>query len=156
MSGLHTGFDKTYFSVIGSSDRHLYIYYFTQDDCSTGTETRTLNVGDKTYDITVTVSQEQHKIFEDTLFENEKLSLGSDVDLILLDVGDEVKYKLNGCGSDNNREILQEGGSKDYECGGESLTVKLVQTFNSINAGAFKISASKNWITSISKSDETK
>ena len=129
LSDLYTGFDKTYFTnpYNGPNDRQLYISYFTADNCVMGTQTRTLNIGDETYDITVIVKEDLYLLnggFPFTLEEGEKFSIGNTVHFNLINVdSNSVDYLLEGCGSSDDK--LYKGDVLDKICGTERLGVEI-------------------------------
>jgi len=138
----------------------LYISLFPTGDCNPGNSTFSFDIQDETYEIMVGVTEDLWNLFgddeEQIIFENERLNIGSDIGMTVIEIGDGVaKYKLDGCGSGNTREIMDVGESKEYECGEEKVLINLIRTFPSINAASFSVYASENWITSIIESNET-
>ena len=144
LTGLVASFEKTDFSVVGVGDRHLIIYYSTQSNCGMGTQTRTLNIGDKTYPITVTVKEDLYPLNDGhpfTLEEGEKFSIGNTIHFNLLEVGSNfVDYSLEGCGSSDDK--LYKGDVLDKICGTERLGVEIDEILGGESVATFYISFS--------------
>lgn len=140
--------------IIGDSGFILNILCsIDKNDCEEGQEIVNFDVCGTNYQLTINVAEKGFQIFNERLYEDEKINIGSSIELIPLEIlEDAIKYRLIGCGDDKNREGLEVNESETYECGGETLSVKLIRVSSSYMI--FDISASQNWLTSISDSDE--
>jgi len=143
-----------------TSANWLYISLFPTGECNPGNSTFSFDIQDETYEINVGVTEDLWNLFgddeEQIIFENERLNIGSDIGITVIEIGENVvKYRLDGCGSGHTREIIDVGESREYECDEEKVLIEVVRTFPSIDAASFQVYASENWITSIVESNET-
>ena len=155
LSGLYTGFDSTYFTnpYNGENYRQLYITYFTQSNCMTGTQTRILeftsNKTNETYPITVTIKEDLYPLNDGhpfALAEGEKFSIGNTIHFNLREVDSNfVKYSLEGCGSSDELK-LYEGDILEKICGTERLKVEIFEILG-VDSAQFNISFSTKALT---------
>lgn len=137
----------------------LHASFFPTGTCNPGSATFSFNAEGGTYNIEVNTVEDLWNVFgddgEELLSEMERLNIGTNIGMTILEIGDVVIYKLIGCGSGNNREIIEVGTSKSYDCEEDKLVIELVKTYQTIDVAIFKVYASENWLTSITESNET-
>ena len=152
LDGLYIAFPKH--KMIEGDGDVLYISYGVDKSiCEIGQETINIDVCGTNYPINVNVAKKGFEIFDEKLYEGEKIMIGSDIELILSDLSEDgVKYRLLGCGDDKNRESLDVNESETYECNEESLIVNLERVGSSYVI--FDISSSLNFLTEVIESDE--
>jgi len=148
-----------FMSVMQVSSDAIYVSFQPTGDCRPGSSTFTFTINGEQKSFNINVVEDLWNLFgegeEKIIFENERLNIGSAIGISVIDVGDVVTYKLTGCDGSNNREVIEKGSSKDYECGEEKIIIDLIRTFSSIDAASFRVFASNNWMTSITQSNET-